>query len=154
MVKILFVCHGNICRSPMAEFLFKDYVLKMGKDDSFYIESAATSREEIGNSVHYGTARILDSYNIDYSKKRARQMTKEDYKSFDYIIYMDSYNLYNMRKFIGDDPLNKCHLLLEYAGLNRDISDPWYTGNFIKTRDDILMGIEGLYRYLIKNNLC
>ena len=154
MYKILFVCHGNICRSPMAEFLFKDFVQKMGRENSFYVESAATSREEIGNRVHYGTAAILDSYHIDYSKKRARQMTRADYDKFDMIIYMDEYNLTNIERIIGSDSMNKCYPLLHFAGLNRDISDPWYTGNFIKTRDDILMGIEGLYSYLIKNNLC
>ena len=151
MVRILFVCHGNICRSPMAEFLMKDYVNKMGRSEDFYIESCATSTEEIGNRVHYGTARILDSYNIDYSKKRARQMSKSDYNNFDYIIYMDSYNLSNMKRFVGNDIDNKCHLFLSFAGLNRDISDPWYTGNFIKTRDDIILGIEGLYNTLLKN---
>ena len=153
MVRILFICHGNICRSPMAEFLMKDYVEKMGRAKDFYIASAATSTEEIGNPVHYGTARILDSYNIDYSKKRARQMTREDYDNYDYLIYMDSYNLSNMRSFVGSDKDHKCHLLLSYAKLNRDISDPWYTHNFNKTRDDIILGIEGLYASLLKNKV-
>ena len=154
MINVLFVCHGNICRSPMAEFLFKDYVNKMGKGHLFNIESCATSREEIGNPVHRGTRKILDKYNIDYSSKRARQMTRDDYNKFDYIIYMDSYNLYNMERFIGNDLDNKCHLFLEYANLNRDISDPWYTGNFSETERDIKLGIEGFYSHLIKNKLC
>ena len=116
MIKVLFVCHGNICRSPMAEFLFKDYVAKNGKSTEFYIESCATSTEEIGNSVHYGTRRILNSLGIDCSNKRARQIRQEDFEKFDYIIAMDLNNLRWLRGYKGYE---KVKLLLEYAGLSR-----------------------------------
>ena len=148
MIKVLFVCHGNICRSPMAEFLFKDMVKKDGKEKDFYIESCATSSEEIGNPVHYGTKKILNSLGIDSSKKRARRITKDDYLLFDYIILMDEENKYGIKYIIPNDPKNKIHMLLEYAGLNRDISDPWYTGDFNKTYKDIMLGLNAFYSYL------
>lgn len=151
MIKVLFVCHGNICRSPMAEFLFKDIVKKKGLENDFYIDSKATSREEIGNGVHYGTKKILDSLHIDCSKKRASQMRKEDYDLFDYIILMDHNNLYNIKRIIPNDSLNKIHLLLDYTDTPRDISDPWYTGNFTKTYEDIIRGLDGFLRYLLKD---
>jgi len=153
MIKVLFVCHGNICRSPMAEYLFKYYVSKKNTDKYFYIESCATSREEIGNHIHYGTKKILDKYNIDARSKTARQMTIADYNNFDYIIIMDRNNLYNLKYIIGEDTKNKVHLFLEYANLNRDISDPWYTGDFDKTESDIILGIKSFYKYLEENDL-
>ncbi len=153
MIKVLFVCHGNICRSPMAEYLFKYYVNSKGVADKFYIESCATSTEEIGNHIHYGTKRVLDKYKIDASKKTARQFTTSDYDKFDYIIIMDRNNQYNLKRFIKDDSKNKVHLFLEYAGLNRDISDPWYTGDFSKTESDIIIGIKSFYSYLEENGL-
>ena len=152
MIKVLFVCHGNICRSPMAEYLFKYYVSKKGVADKFYIESCATSNEEIGNHIHYGTKRVLDKYNIDASKKTSRRFRIEDYDYYDFIIIMDQNNLYNLKRFINNDNKNKVHLFLEYAGLNRDISDPWYTGDFSKTESDIILGIKGFYNYLLNNN--
>lgn len=151
MIKVLFVCHGNICRSPMAEFLFKDIVKKKGLEKEFYIDSKATSREEIGNGVHYGTKKILNSLGIDCSNKRASQMRKEDYDLFDYIILMDHNNLYNVKRIISSDPKSKVHLLLDYTDMPRDISDPWYTGNFDKTYDDIIYGLNGFLRYLLKD---
>ena len=150
MIKVLFVCHGNICRSPMAEFLFKDYVLKKGKSTEFFIESCATSTEEIGNSVHYGTRSVLNNLGIDCSKKRARQIRKEDFKNFDYIIAMDFNNLRWLRSYEGYENVK---LLLEYAGINRSIADPWYTGNFIETYDDIMLGLKAFYSYLEKERL-
>ena len=151
MISVLFICHGNICRSPMAEFLFKDYLKKKNKLDLFYIDSKATSTEEIGNRVHSGTRKVLDKYNIDYSNKRASQITKADYEKFDFIIAMDEYNIYNLLRILGNDNKKKIHLLLSYAGINRDISDPWYTGNFIQTEKDILLGIDAFYKYLVAN---
>lgn len=153
MLKILFVCHGNICRSPMAEFLFKDMVKKKGKSSCFEIASAATSTEEIGNPIHYGTARILDKFKIDYSGKRAIQIDNYMYKYYDYIIIMDRYNYNNIVRRLGREYEDKIHLLLSYAGLNRDISDPWYTHDFNTTFDDIILGLDSFYNYLEKNNL-
>lgn len=147
MIKVLFVCHGNICRSPMAEFLFKDYVTKKGKSTEFYIESCATSTEEIGNPVHYGTRRVLNNLGIDCSNKRARQIRKDDFNKFDYIIAMD---LNNLRWLRGYEGYEKVKLLLEYAGSYRNIADPWYTGDFNETYDDIMKGIEAFYEYLVK----
>ena len=148
MISVLFVCHGNICRSPMAEFLFKDYLNKKGVLDKFYVDSKATSREEIGNPVHHGTRKVLDKYNIDYSHKRASQIDKYDYNKFDYIIAMDEYNMYNIERIFGKDVNNKVTLLLSYAGLSRDISDPWYTGNFEATYSDVVEGCKGFIEYL------
>ena len=148
MIRVLFVCHGNICRSPMAEFLFKDMVKRNGQENNFYIESCATSSEEIGNPVHSGTKRILNSLGIDCSLKRARRIRYEDYDSFDYIILMDEENRWGLRYVIPNDPKNKIHNLLEYAGLNRDIRDPWYTGNFDETYEDVSSGCRALLQQL------
>ena len=134
----------------MAEFLFKDMVKKNGKEKEFYIESCATSNEEIGNPVHIGTRRILNSLGIDSKGKRARRITKEDYDFFDYIILMDEENRWGMRYIIPSDPKNKIHLLLEYAGLSRDIRDPWYTNNFSETYNDIMFGLNAFYRKLME----
>jgi protein-tyrosine phosphatase len=150
MIKVLFVCHGNICRSPMAEFLFKDYVTKKGKSTEFYIESCATSTEEIGNPVHYGTRRVLNSLGIDCSNKRARQIRKDDFNKFDYIIAMDLNNLRWLRGYQGYE---KVKLLLEYAGSYRNIADPWYTGDFNETYDDIMKGLIAFYNFLEKENI-
>jgi protein-tyrosine phosphatase len=150
MIKVLFVCHGNICRSPMAEYLFKDYVTKKGKSTEFYIESCATSTEEIGNPVHYGTRRVLNSLGIDCSNKRARQIRKDDFNKFDYIIAMDLNNLRWLRGYQGYE---KVKLLLEYAGSYRNIADPWYTGDFNETYDDIMKGLKAFYKYLEKENI-
>lgn len=150
MYKILFVCHGNICRSPMAEFLFKHFIKEKGLNDLFYVESCATSYEEIGNPVHYGTRKILDKYHIDYSKKRARRITPKDYDDFDFILAMDINNIYNLKRIIGEDKNNKIHLLLEYTNDCRDIKDPWYTGNFFETEEDIINGINGFLNFLLK----
>ena len=139
MIKVMFVCHGNICRSPMAEFIFKDMVKKRHLEDKIYVESSATSREEIGARVHYGTAKILDEMGIDYSKKRARQFTRKDYEDFDNIVVMDDNKIINLR-YIVEDKDDKVKKLLEYAGIDRDVADPWYTHNFTKTYEDITLG--------------
>ena len=146
MIKILFICHGNICRSPMAEFLLKDIVKKRGIAADFEIASAATSREEIGNPVHYGTKRKLAEVGISCDKKRAVQLTKSDYDRYDYIIAMDEMNIRNIMRIIRSDPENKVSLLLSHAGLGGSIADPWYTGNFDDTYRDVLLGCKGLFR--------
>lgn len=148
MIKVLFICHGNICRSTMAEFVFKDMVAKAGLGDSFYIESAATSREEIGNDTHYGTKRKLDEVGIPYTKRKARQVTKQDYIDFDYLIIMDQENRRGLNRIINGDPEGKVFKLLDFAGLDRDIADPWYTGNFDDTYDDVVLGCEALLQRL------
>lgn len=149
MYRIMFVCHGNICRSPMAEFVFKDIVVRHGKEKDFLIESSATSNEEIGNPVHYGTVRKLSQYGISCAGKYATRLREEDYSKYDLFIGMDSYNIFNMLKIFGGDPDGKIHLMLEYVGLNRDVADPWYTGDFYKTYDDIKAGCEALFNSLV-----
>ena len=146
MIKVLFVCHGNICRSPMAEYLFKQYVAELGMADEFFIASAATSTEEIGNPVHRGTRHKLASLGIDCGEKRARQMTKRDYKEYDYLIGMDRWNMKNMQRIVGRDDEHKMHLLLDFTErAGQDIADPWYTGDFETTYRDIMEGIEGFW---------
>ena len=142
MKKILFVCHGNICRSPMAEFVMKDLCKKEGIDA--FIASAATSTEEIGNPVHYGTRRKLSEYGISTEGKYAIQLTKSDYGKYDYIIGMDTANIRNILRIFGSDPDYKVHKLLSFAGEGGDIADPWYTGNFNETYDDVLRGCKAL----------
>lgn len=150
MKKILFVCHGNICRSPMAEFLMKDLVEKAGLGKDFHIESAATSTEEIGNPVYPPVKRLLDGLHIDCSKKRARQITLDDYRSFDLLIGMDKANKRNMLWLYGEDKENKIHLLLDYTPYPREVSDPWYTRDFAQAYDDILEGCKALLDELRK----
>lgn len=146
MIRVLFVCHGNICRSPMAEYLLKDAVKKKHLEDQFFIESAATSSEEIGNPVHFGTKRILNSLGIDCSKKVARKIQLEDFERFDYIIGMDQYNLKNLKRFFNTE--QKIYSLLDFAHLHRDIKDPWYTGNFQETYEDICLGIDAFLQFV------
>lgn len=148
MIKILFVCHGNICRSPMAEFVLKDMVQKAGLKDKFLIESAATSYEEIGNPVHRGTARKLAEFGISVKGKQAVKLLKSDYNKYDYIIGMDTANIRNMLALFDGDKQNKVYKLLEFAGEHGDIADPWYTGNFDDTYDDVLKGCTGLLKKL------
>lgn len=144
MIRILFVCHGNICRSPMAEFVMKDIVAKAGKSDEFYIASCATSTEEIGNPVHHGTRRKLAEVGISCDGKRAVQLTKSDYDRYDYIIAMDEMNIRNIMRIIKRDPEGKVSLLLSHAGMSGSIADPWYTGNFDDTYRDVLLGCKAL----------
>lgn len=148
MIKVLFVCHGNICRSTMCQSMFQDTVNKKGLSDRFYIDSAATSREEIGNGPHYGTVSKLREAGIPVVPHRARQMTRSDYDAFDYLIGMDSYNTANMIRIAGGDPKDKIFQLLEFAGMNRSIADPWYTGNFDATYNDLLIGLGGFWKYI------
>lgn len=149
MHKILFICHGNICRSPMAEFLLKDIVNKRGLADAFEIASAATSREEIGNPVHYGTRNKLAQFGISVAGKHAVQVTKRDYEHYDLLLVMDSNNIRNLRRVIGEDTQNKVHLLLDYTERKGEsIADPWYTGDFGVTYNDIMEGLAGLLEQL------
>lgn len=148
MFKIMFVCHGNICRSPMAEFVFRDIVKRHGRESDFLIKSSATSNEEIGNPVHYGTVRKLSQFGISCAGKYAVRLTREDYAGYDLFVGMDSYNIVNMLKIFGSDPDGKIHSMLEYVGSDGDVADPWYTGDFDKTYDDIKRGCEALYKFL------
>ncbi len=149
MKRILFVCHGNICRSPMAEFIMKDLVAKRGVADRFHIESCATSREEIGNSVYPPAKAKLAEHNISCKGKTARQITKRDYEEFDLIIAMDRNNLRNLVPFVGEDPQNKVSLMMSYAGLHKDVADPWYTGDFEATWQDISLACNALLEQLL-----
>ncbi len=149
MIKVMFVCHGNICRSPMAEYVFKKMIKDMKLEDNFIIESSATSSEEIGSDIHYGTKRILDKYNIPYQMREAKRFRKEWYDSFDYIILMDQNNKRNLYKIIENDPNHKVKMLLEYAGESRDIADPWYNGNFEKTYEDIVIGLNSFIKHIL-----
>ena len=149
MTRILFVCHGNICRSTMAEFVMKHLLRQNGLENEFFIDSAATSTEEIGNNVHPGTRRKLAREGIFCGDHRARQLRREEYDRFDLLIGMDAANLRNMHRMLGGDPRGKIHALLDYAGRpGQSIADPWYTGNFDETYDDVLAGCQGLLETL------
>lgn len=148
MIKILFVCHGNICRSPMAEFVMKDMLKKNGLSDRVSAASAATSTEEIGNPVHRGTREVLNRYGINTDGKKAVRLKRRDYETYDYLIGMDDWNIRNMLRITGGDPDGKIHKLLEYAGRDGDIADPWYSGNFERTYEDVKAGCEGLLKLL------
>ncbi|MBE6289625.1 MAG: low molecular weight phosphotyrosine protein phosphatase [Bacteroidaceae bacterium] len=148
MKKILFVCHGNICRSPMAEFVMKDLVQKAGLSDHFYIESAATSTEEIGNEVYPPAKRKLAEHGISCKGKTARQMTRSDYQRFDLLIGMDDWNIRNMTRIAGGDPEGKIHKLLDYTARKGDVADPWYTGDFDATWRDVTEGCGELLKSL------
>lgn len=149
-IALLMVCHGNICRSPMAEFVMKDLAKKAGLSDQLFIASAATSTEEIGNGVHWGTRQKLASVGISTAGKTAVQIKKSDYKTYDYIIGMDQWNMKNMHRFWGGDPDKKLYKLLSFAGSDRDVADPWYTGDFDQTYTDVLAGCQGLLAHLKK----
>ena len=144
MIKVLFICHGNICRSPMAEFILKDMVTRRGIADQVYIASAATSREEIGNPVYPPAVRELARHGISAAGKRAVQLRAADYDSYDYLLAMEQYNFVNMMKILNGDPEDKVRLLLDFTDRPGDIADPWYCGHFDRTYQDICRGCEGL----------
>ena len=150
MTKILFICHGNICRSPMAEFFMKQLVKEKGLENDFLIKSAATSREELGNSIYPPVRRILDARGIDYKGKVSVQVTRDDYNRYDYLVCMDKNNIRNLTRIIGEDAQNKVSLLLDFTDTPRDVADPWYTGNFDITENDIENGCKCLLNYLLK----
>lgn len=153
MIKILFICHGNICRSPMAEFVMKDLVKKQGFMDQFIIASAATSTEEIGNGVHYGTRNKLAQLGISTAGKTAVRLTKADYAKYDFIIGMEKRNIDNIKRIIGQDIEHKVHRLLDFTDSARDIADPWYTGDFDKTYEDVYEGCQGMLQHLLQKKL-
>lgn len=148
IIRIVFVCHGNICRSPMAEFVFRDIALKAGLADQFTAESAAVSAEETGNPVHPGTVRVLRDMGISCAGKRARKLTKADYGRFDWLIGMDSGNVRGMLRILGGDPEGKVCRLMDFTGCPADIDDPWYTGDFEATRRDVVSGCRALLERL------
>ena len=161
MIKILFICHGNICRSTMAQYVMQYLVDKRGLSDCFYIDSAATSREEIGNGVHHGTRAKLREVGIPCGDHRARQMTRGDYEEYDYLIGMDTANIRNMIRIAGgEDSQGKIYKMLSFAGYEHthrlseagDVADPWYTGDFEATYQDVKNGCEGLMAYIKENH--
>ena len=148
MIRVLFICHGNICRSTMCESVFTYMIKKRDIADQFIVDSAATSTEEIGNPPHRGTVNKLKQVNIPLVPHRARQITWNDYNNFDYIIGMDEWNIRNLNRMLKGDPEGKIYKLLTFSGTERDIADPWYTGNFDETYSDIVEGWEGFLKYL------
>lgn len=148
MIKILFICHGNICRSTMAESVLTHLVKQKGLESRFKIYSAATSREEIGNPPHRGTVMKLREEGIPVIPHQAVQLTKKDYEYYDYLIGMDSANIRNITRIAGGDPEGKIYKLLSFAGSGRDVADPWYTGDFDQTYQDVLLGLTGFLKKL------
>ena len=153
MIKVMFVCLGNICRSPMAEFVLKDMVKKQGLEKEFYIKSSATSSEEIGNDIHYGTRDKLIQNGISFTKRKAVKLRAEDYKKYDYIIGMEKSNVINIKRIVGEDVDDKIYRLLDFSDTTRDIVDPWYTGNFEITFNDIVEGCNGFLKCLKDKNI-
>lgn len=144
MLRILFVCHGNICRSPMAEFVMKDLVKKAGLEKQIEVISKACRTDEIGSDTHFGTKRVLQAHHIPFSKRAARLIRREDYDKYDLIIAMDEENMRDLLRLTKGDPQKKCHLLMRYAGENREVADPWFTGDFETTYNDVSKGCQAL----------
>ena len=147
-IRLLFICHGNICRSPMAEFVMKALAAKAGLTERLEIASAATSTEEIGNPVYPPAQRKLAEHGIGCADKTARQMTRRDYEAYDYLIAMDRNNLRNMQRFVGSDPAGKVSLLMDHTARPGDVADPWYTGDFDATWRDVAEGCAALLKEL------
>lgn len=155
LIRIMFVCHGNICRSPMAEFVFKDLINKKGISDKFYVLSSATSTEEIwngvGNPVYPPARRVLNAHGINCDDKKAVQLKSGDYDKFDYFIGMDGANIRNMHRILMGDPDKKIYKLLSFSGRSDDVADPWYTGDFETTYSDVVEGCEALLEFILNN---
>lgn len=149
-IRILFICHGNICRSPMAEFYMRHLVHEHGLDGQILVASAATSREEIGNDIHWGTREKLREKGIPFKARQAVQVTQKDYDEYDYLIIMDENNRRNLARIVGTDRDHKVYKAMTFAGLNRDVKDPWYTGDFDATYDDVEQSCKGLLKWLLE----
>ena len=152
MIKICFVCLGNICRSPMAEFIMKEKLKKNNLQDKFIIESKETSYEEEGNDIYPNVKRLLDEKNISYTRRCATTLVEEDYEKYDYFIGMDQNNIRNMKYLFNNDPNNKVYRLLDFTSLKKDVEDPWYTRNFEKVYEEINIGCDKLLETLLSNN--
>ena len=150
--KILFVCHGNICRSPMAEFVMKDMLAKAGRRD-VVVESAALHTDELGNDIHRGTRRELERHGVPFTPRRAWLLDAEKASEYDLIVGMDSYNMADLRRLVHPADRPKLHRLLDFAGIARDVADPWYTGNFDETYDDVTAGCSALLRRLVRDRV-
>lgn len=153
MIRVCFICHGNICRSTMAQFVFQDMVDKRGLAEQFIIDSMATSTEELGNPPHRGTVRKMQEMSIPIIAHRARQVSFQDYEDYDFFIGMDKWNIKNLNRILKGDPEGKVYKFLSFGSDGRDIADPWYTGNFDATYEDVLEGCEGFLTYLYENGL-
>lgn len=151
MIRVCFVCLGNICRSPMAEFIFKNMVYERGLGDYFFISSKGTSSEELGNPMLPGTVLELNRHHIPYSNHFASKLEKDDYQKFDYFIGMDSYNISSMMRIFGSDTRHKVFRVLDFSDNKKDIDDPWYTGNFSLTYQEITLGCQMFLDYIIQN---
>ncbi|MGI6230386.1 MAG: low molecular weight protein-tyrosine-phosphatase [Tractidigestivibacter sp.] len=148
MPSVLFICHGNICRSTMAQFVLEDMARRAGESDRYLIDSAATHTDEIGSGPHYGTVRKLREEGISVGEHVARLVSKGDYERFDHIVYMDAENRHALLRVFGGDPNGKLSRLLDWAGIHRDVADPWYTGDFDATFDDVMAGCKALFSAL------
>ena len=151
MVKILFVCHGNICRSTMAEFVMKDLVRKAGLEDEISVDSKACRTDELGSDTYFGTKAVLREKGIPFTRRRATQIAKEDYGKNDYIIGMDRENMRDLAHIMGGDPEGKLHLLMDFAGEHREVADPWYTGDFETTYEDVAKGCQAVLEAVKRN---